>query len=191
MSRNQWIVLGALAVAVVVTFAYLLTYLGEHGASLTSRPVQSTHLSTAAPAGTAAPAASVTAADYGYRLCVQDVAVASTELAKDLGTVSSMGTDDPEGLCEAAAGLDLQSRAAELRASHRDCPVPLDPDLVTARGYLDSALEENVEAAELIGRHCTGDSSGDWLAEATARAKRGGELASLADEAMQAYYTSY
>lgn len=187
MSRNQWIVLGALAVAVVLTFAYLLTYLGKYGASLTSRPVQST----AAPAETAAPAASVTAADYGYRLCVQDVAAASTELVKDLGTVSSMGTDDPAGLCEAAAGLDLQSRAAELRASHRDCPVPSDPDLVTARGYLDSALEENVEAAELIGRHCTGDSSGDWLAEATARAKRGGELASLADEAMQAYYTSY
>ncbi len=187
MSRNQWIVLGALAVAVVLTFAYLLTYLRNYGASLTSRPVRST----AAPGETVAPATSVTAADYGYRLCVQDVEAASTELVKDLGTISSMGTDDPAALCEAAAGLDLQNRAAKLRASHRDCPVPSDPDLVTARGYLDSGLEENVEAAEVIGRHCTGDSSGDWLAEAAAHVERGGELVSLADQAMQDYYSAY
>jgi hypothetical protein len=191
MSRNQWIVLGALAVAVLITFAYLLTYLWKYGASLTSGPVQPAHLPTTAPAETAAPAASVAAADYGYRLCVQDVAAASTELVTDLGTVSSMGADDPAALCETAAGLDLQNRAAELRQSHRDCPVPSDPNLVTARGYLESGLEENVQAAELIGRHCSGDSSGDWLAEVAAHAERGSELAALADQAMDAYYTSY
>ncbi len=187
MSRNQWMVLAVLTAAVVLTFAFFFTYLWKYGATLTSGPV----LPAGTPAETAAPAASVAAADYGYRLCVQDVAEASTELMNDLGTVSSMGTGDSAALCEAAAGLDLQNRAAELRASHGDCPAPSNPDLVTARGYLDSGLEENVQAAELIGRHCAGDSSGDWLAEAIAHVERGAELASLADQAMEAYYTSY
>lgn len=195
MSKNQWIVLGALAVAVALTFAslggYLLTYLASHGVSLNSTAIQSTHMATEAPAGTPTSLTSASTADYGYRLCFQDVTAASIELVQDLGIASSMRNEDPAAFCEVAATLDLQSRAAELKASHQNCPVPTDSDLLAARDYLDSALDENVEAAELIDHYCGGDSGTDWLAEATAHAERGSELTSLAEQEMQAYYASY
>lgn len=201
MSRNQWIVIGLLALAVALVFgflgAYLLMYL--RGAPETSVPVQPIHIATEAPLdtiepttteGPPTPTTALSSADYGYRLCLQDVAAGSMELVEDLGLVASMGTDGQSAVCAAAARLDLQRRVADLRRAHENCPLPLDAHLQAAHSYYDSGLAEYGQAADSIGRHCAGGSDIDLLDEAITHANQGIELTSLAQQEMHAYYAS-
>jgi hypothetical protein len=191
MTRNQWIVLGALAVAVALTFGYLLTHLGSLRASLTSTPLQPIHMATEAPAETSSSATSESAADYGYRLCFQDVAETASQLGEDLAVVTSTAEDDPQASCEMVAELDLPRRAAELKTAHEDCPAPSDAHLQAAQRHLDSSLVESVEAVSCIDRFCAGSRENDWWSQASAHVERAREEGALAGQEMEAFYGAY
>lgn len=191
MTRNQWIVLGALAVAVALTFAYLLTYLASQRASLISTPVQPIHMATESPAETSSPATSESAADYGYRLCFQDVAEAVSQLGEDLAVVTSTAENDPQACCEMVTELDLQRRTAELKTVHEDCPAPSDAHLQAAQRHLDSSLVQSVEAVSCIDRFCAGSRENDWWSEASTHVERAREEGALADQQMEAFYGAY
>lgn len=194
MTRNQWAIITVLALATALVFGcfgvYLYAYLTGGTALDSSAPVQLTDVATDSPADTpdATPAGS--AADYGYRLCFQDVAAGSAELVEDLRFAISIATDDPSALCEAVAGLDLQRRTAELGTAHQNCSMPSDPHLQAARRYLDSGLAESIEASDRIEKYCAGSKDAYWLGEASTHLDKARELGELADQEMQAYYTS-
>ncbi len=194
MTRNQWAIVTVLALATALVFgwfgAYLYAYLTGGTALDSSAPVQVIDVATDSPADTPEATPAGGAADYGYRLCFQDVAKGSTELVEDLRFAISIATDDPSALCEGVAGLDLQRRTAELRTTHQSCPVPAEPHLQAARRYLDSRLAESIEASDCIEQYCAGSKDAHWLGEATSHLDRARELGELADQEMQAYYTS-
>lgn len=195
MTRNQWAIVTVLALATALVFGcfgvYLYAYLTGGTALDSSAPVQLTDLATYSPADTPEPTPAGSAADYGYRLCFQDVAKGSMELAEDLRFAIPIGTDDASALCEAVAGLDLQRRTAELRTAHQNCSMPSDPHLQAARRHLDSGLAERIEASDCIERYCAGGKDVSWLAEANTHADLASQLGALADQEMQAYYDSY
>jgi hypothetical protein len=191
MTRNQWIILGALAVAVALTFAYLLRYVASHRSFLTSEPAQPVHVVTESPAEISSPATSDSVADYGYRLCFQDVAEPVSQLGKDLAVVLSMPASDPQAPCEMVTELDLQRRTSELKTVHQDCPAPSDSHLQSARRHLDSSLVESAEAVSCIERFCAGSLENDWWGEASAHVERAGEEEGLADQEMEAFYGAY
>jgi hypothetical protein len=194
MTRNQWAITTVLALATALVFGcfgvYLHAYLTGGTALDSPAPVQLTDVATDSPADTLEPTPAGSAANYGYRLCFQDVAAGSVELVEDLGLAISSGTDDPLASCEEAARLQLQRRAAELRTAHQNCPVPLEPHLQAARRYLDSGLAESIEASDRIEVYCAGSKDAYWLGEASTHLDRARELGELADQEMQAYYTS-
>ncbi len=194
MTRSQWAIITILALATALVFGcfgvYLHAYLTGGTALDSSAPAQVTDVATDSPADALELTPAGSAADYGYRLCFQDVAAGSVELVEDLGLAISRGTDDPLAFCDETARLQLQRRAAELRAAHQNCPVPSDPHLQAARRYLDSGLAESIEASDCIERYCGGAKDVSWLAEANTHLDRARELGALADQEMQAYYTS-
>lgn len=194
MSRNQWATITLLALAGALVWcwvgAYLNTDLMRRITSETSALVQPTHVATAAPADVLVPTPSGSAADYGYRLCFQDVAAGSTDLVENLALSTSNGTDDPSAFCEGVAGLQLQTRAAELEAAHQNCPVPSDPHLQSAWRYLGAGLAESLQASDYIERFCAGSKDASLLGEADTHVDRAEELGTLADQELQAYYTS-
>lgn len=195
MSRNQWAITTVLALAVALVFGcfgvYLYTYLTVGVSPDMSAAVQPAHMDTDSPAGASAGSPAVGAADYGYRLCFQDVAAGSTELMEDLDLVASIDTEGPLDVCETLEGLGLQRRAAEMRTCHQDCPAPSDPHLQAARRYLDSGLAETIEAGNCIDRYCADTLNASWLGEASAHLERARQLESLAGQEMRAYYNSY
>jgi hypothetical protein len=191
MTKVQLMVLGGLAVAVALTFAYLFTSLASLRASLTSTPAQPIHMATESPAETSSSATSESAADYGYRLCFQDVAEAAGQLTEDLAVVTSTAENDPQASCEMVTELDLQRRTAELKTAHEDCPVPSDAHLQAAQRHLDSSLVETVEAMSCIDQFCAGSRESDWWGEASTHIERAREERALADQEMEAFYGAY
>jgi hypothetical protein len=195
MSRNQWAITTMLALAVALVFGCFGVYLYKYltvGVSLdTSAAVQPSHIEAGSPADASEGSPAVSAADYGYRLCFQDIAAGSMELIEDLDLAASVGPEGPLDVCETLGGPTVQRRAAEMRAAHQDCPAPSDPHLQAAQSYIDSGLAESIEAGNCIDRYCADIVNASWLGEASAHLERARQLESLADQEMQAYYSSY
>jgi hypothetical protein len=192
MSRTQQVIVTILSLAVVMVFGclgtYVLIYVRDwRGPLVASRTDPALNASTASDE----PAAAADGSDYGYRLCFQDVLSGSTQLAEDLGVVSSLAAADPQAACETVAGLDLAGRAAGLRAVHEGCPEPSDPHLQEARASVNSSLSESAEASQLIQRYCSEGQDASWLEEVANRMESASHLWSEGQKEMEAYYESY
>jgi hypothetical protein len=192
MSRTQQVTVTMLSLAVVMVFgclgSYVLIYMREGQTPLVASrtdPVWEASIASGEPA------AAADASDYGYRLCFQDVLSGSTQLADDLGVVSSLAKTDPQSACDTAAGLDLASRAAGLRAVHENCPEPSDPHLQAARVSVNSSLNESAEASQLIQRYCSEGQDTSRLEEAAKHMEEADHLWSQGELELEAYYESY
>ena len=195
MSRTESAIVKLLLLAVVVVFAvWLGLFIDAYPMLLDPLRLASllppAELGREAPAETLQSMPSGSSADYGYRLCYEDIAAGALVLVDDLGFAGPGGTEDPVASCEEVAGLQLQSRALELRTAHQNCPEPSDPHLQTARQYLHSGLTESSEAGDCLERYCAGSRDSGWLSEASSHVGRASELGALADQEMQAYYGS-
>jgi hypothetical protein len=192
MSRTQWATIAVLSVSIVVVFgclgAYLLVY-ATQGVPLW--PSVLSDRSTDIPADSLEPTAAPGAADYGYRLCHQDVADALSGLLEDIAGVISASALDAEASCATAEELGLQARALELKTAHDACLGPADAHLQAAQGHLSSSLTEGMEAVADIGNFCAGTGEGNWLSESRAHLERAREHETLAGEELEAFYGSY
>jgi hypothetical protein len=130
----------------------------------------------------------VTCSGYLCRGVLQKHRSGAMQLVEDLGLATSSDADDAGSYCEGVAGLQLQSRAAEMRTAQQNCPEPSDPHLQAARQDLDSGLAENTEAGDCLERYCAASGDADWLGEANSHIGKASELGALADHEMQAYY---
>jgi hypothetical protein len=192
MSTTRRATIAVLSAAVVVVFgclgAYLLVYATQGVALWQSVPSDG---STDMPVGSVEPTAAPGAADYGYRLCHQDVAEALSGLLEDTAGVISADAFDTEASCTMIEDLGLQARALELKTAHDSCLGPSDARLQAAQGHLSSSLTECAEAVADIASFCAGASQSDWLSESRAHLERAREHETLADEELQAFYEVY
>jgi len=192
MSRNQRLIIAVLSVSVVLVFgclgSYLLVYAMQGAAPW---PSLLTDRSADVPVNSVEPTAGPGAADYGYRLCYQDVAEAWSELLDDTAGVIPASASDAEPSCATLAELDLQARALELKSAHDGCVRPSDAHLQAALGYLGSSLTEGTEAVAAIGNLCAGNRDSDWLSEFRAHLERAREQETLADQELEAFYGAY
>jgi hypothetical protein len=192
MSTTQWATIAVLSAAVVVVFgclgAYLLVY-ATQGVPLW--PSVLSDRSTDIPVDSVEPTAAPGAADYGYRLCHQDVAEALSELLEDIAGVISDGAFDAEASCATVEELGLQARALELKTAHDSCLGPSDAHLQAAQGRLSSSLTEGMEAVADIGNFCAATSESNWLSESRAHLERAREHETLADEELETFYGAY
>jgi hypothetical protein len=192
MSTTQRATIAVLSAAVVVVFgclgAYFLVY-ATHG--VPPWPSMPTGKSTDMPAEVAEPTAAPGAADYGYRLCHQDVAEPWSELLEDLAGVISADGFDAEASCAMVEELGLQTRALELETAHDSCLGPSDPHLQAAQGRLSSSLAEGIEALADFGNFCAGAGESDLLSESRAHLERAREHDTAADEELEVFYGAY
>jgi hypothetical protein len=192
MSRTQWATVAILSAAVVVVFgclgAYFLVYVTQ---GVPRWPSVLSDRSTDSPTDSLEFTAASGEADYGYRLCHQDVAEALTGLLEETAGVISASALDAQASCATAEELGLRARALELKTAHDGCPGPTDAHLQAAQGRLSSSLTEGMEAVADIDNFCAGTREGNWLSESGAHLERAREQETLADEELEAFYGAY
>jgi hypothetical protein len=183
MSRNHWIVIGGLVLAVAIVLGclggLLLGQLAGGFPTQTLAPFRSTDTPTVEPTATAMPvlptatvrptpqpsATLDTSGDRGYVSCVDAIIEDAYSLSDDILHWVTLGnqTGDPGLFCRHLT--TWQSSAPSLRSTHADCPTPVDTRLVSARGHVESGFGELDEWLCCIQRWCeTYDM--DWAYEA-------------------------
>ena len=192
MSKNQRLVIAALALAVAIVLGcfggYLLTYVAGGSTYQTLAPVQATETPTEYPTDTPTVVPSPTAdkvhVDFEYEVCAKAV-LCSWKAITDY-ILTSAKTSGAGSWCQDQP--DYYSLATGLESYHFSCPDPQYGPWLEVQRNLDLAVGYQVLAIMALGSYCAEDGTNPyWMLQALDHLEEATPYAEQADKLLHRY----